>query len=82
MEKSADCYVNLNTKDQNIETAFHLAYRQGHLEIVEILLEKSVEYDTNLNPKYENYCEAVVFQSRERYTVLQRKILGKPRFMY
>ena len=57
VKKSVHFNIDLNSKDENGMTGFHLACMEecmeDHVKIVEILVQKSVEFDIDLNAKDE-----------------------------
>ena len=51
MQKSAQLNIQLNTRDVNEDTAFHMACENGHSKIAEMFVEKSAELHIELNAK-------------------------------
>jgi ankyrin repeat protein len=53
MKKSSELKIDLNIKDNNGNTALHIACLNGHSEIVEIIIKNSSELKIDLNSKEE-----------------------------
>ena len=51
MKKSAALNIDLNNKNSQDRTAFHLACCAGHLEIAEMMMKKSSKLKIDLNSK-------------------------------
>ena len=54
MKKSPLLKIDLNIKDDNDNTAFHLACRNGYSEIAEMIIKTSTELKIDLNGKDNN----------------------------
>ena len=55
MEKSIEKNIDLNWKPEHFQrrTGFHVACKEGHVEIVELLIENAVKFNIDLNSKDE-----------------------------
>ena len=51
MQKSAQFNIDLNATDHHKKTAFQLVCREGHSDIANMLIEKSIENRIELNFK-------------------------------
>ena len=49
MEKSVELNIDLNAKHKYGRTAFQFALEKKHLDIVEMFMQKSAEFNINVN---------------------------------
>ena len=55
IKQSTEFEIDLNVRDKNGLTAFHIACLNGHSKLIEMILKKSIEFKIHLNLKSYNF---------------------------